>query len=555
MCRSNIFFGRLVFAVACCGLSFGCSGPAAKLNVNLEGEVVDVFGLPISGATVTVTSSLLKAEDATKTTGEDGRYQIRFKGFGAFVVVVKAEGYANATTSVTVADIPDVKGSFDAGAVRNVTLYQKTGTLRGRLTRSRGEGAPVANVPLRLALLDSTIRDTSLTLTATTGADGRYEFTGLPSGLNGRLFIPAHDIDGDSTPDTAAESPTVFIDHNSVTSYNETLGDFEGPRAVWSNVNNSLVGADSKIEIFFSVPMETALNRRVVRLRQFSPDNFEVFETSNFSEDATTLTITPAQPLTTGGEYALSTTTYSAASLQEVDSSYNFTVRSDAVGPAVPTNLRRDDGGAQIDHDQTSFRIAWTQASGAQIYRVYMRRDGARISDWVLAEAVYASGVSDIHETISAPRAIRDGGSGRVFDNGSTLHIAVSALIDGLESGLSDPLMLKDEECPEITVAAQTGAGSWNNLAGTEALSVALDVRFSEPIDRTAPPTLDIAAAGVDEASFSIDWQSETRAIYRGTVPAGVDGRGMITLNAATLKDPTGNAVCVGSESFVTTSI
>jgi hypothetical protein len=529
-------------------LTAACGGDKAKMTSHVEGIVTDVFGLPVEGATVSTTSRII-GDGAQTTTDANGYYHFGFEGLGTVSLIITAEGFARSQSSATVTDIPDVPGDFEANAVRNVTLYRKSSGIEGRITRSRGPRAPVANLPIRLQFTDSSIRDTSLTLSGVTDAEGYYRFTELPGGASVRLFLPAHDVDGDEVLDTAARTVNVALGHDTTITEDISLGDFDSPRAVWSNVNDSLVEPDSEILVFFSVPMENSSNRIDVDLEQRSPERFDVAQTATLSQDGLTLTVSPLAALTRGAQYYVSVSAYSASDPRRVSASYSFSVKQDATTLPAPTNLRLQEG-TTIQHTTSSVPLVWTAVSGATQYNIYMRNDGVATTDWVLARTYSSSAQQEISYSASIPSELRP--NGFPFRSGGTLSVAVSALVAGVEGPLSSSISVKDEDCPKLNSIGRQGE-SWDNSSGSAPKTVELRVDFSEPLDPDDRPTLDIAATGVDETAFDFQWTSDTRARFIGPIPAGIDGSGTVTVNASGMSDPSGNTVCEDQNEASTT--
>ncbi|WP_188189989.1 carboxypeptidase regulatory-like domain-containing protein [Nonomuraea sp. SYSU D8015] len=130
------------------------------------GTVRSPSGAPISGATVTVTSS---GAGVTATTGADGRFALHAIPFADGVRVTAARnGYAGATTTV------DVR--FGNVATVHLTLASTSvvGSVTGRVLDQAAQPLPGATV---------TVKDGDQALaTATSGADGGFTAENVPMG-------------------------------------------------------------------------------------------------------------------------------------------------------------------------------------------------------------------------------------------------------------------------------------------------------------------------------------------------------------------------------------
>lgn len=139
--------------LAACGSNDG-GGPAASATVS--GIVRAATGTAIGGASVTIGS-------ATATTGGDGRFEIENLPLGNATINTSAPGFAPRSQSISLAvgmNPHDVVLTPQAALIA---------TLSGLVTATNGAVVPGATVTIG-------------SLSATTGADGRFEIGNLPQG-------------------------------------------------------------------------------------------------------------------------------------------------------------------------------------------------------------------------------------------------------------------------------------------------------------------------------------------------------------------------------------
>lgn len=536
----------LAFTSALAGAlgSAGCSSP--ELQVYLTGTVSDRFGVPISGATVRLSTSEELAESQRTTTDGDGTYEFVIDGFGTFSLSVDAEGYVRARTSASTVDFPDVEGSFGASSVRDFTLYAATASLQGRITWQNAGSSAVTGLPLRLRINDGTVSDPELVLQTITDADGFYRLESLPSGASATLFIPSWDEDGDGTPETTATSVGVFLNDDSTTVVNRNLSDFESPRAVWSNVSNRVVAPSVQIEVLYSVGMRTEPGLRDVTLTRLADGQPSVAVESNFSSDGTLLTISPVRELTEGDRYRLNVQAETEATARSVFFNEDFRVSGSEEVPAVPMNLRIADPDQDVPYDQTSFTLEWDSVVEADQYAIYARLEGGPANDWFVAGVVTASNPVVTQVNASVPSALR-GPDGSALGSGLTLEFAVAARREDAESALSAPVQIRDNTCVNVIAAGRDfGFDAWNN-ASDSPNRVAAFIIFDGPMDLSRQPVFTLPM-GLSTANFDLQWYDDDRARVIGSIAPMTDGSGTLRFDVGNVLDASGNPICEGQE-------
>jgi hypothetical protein len=162
---------RLVMAAllfACAALLFACGGP----QVPLTGTVTDAYtGQPVNAATLTL-------GDATLTTDQGGNYQIPSWN-AKDTLQISASGYEPVTVDLSTK--PQL-AKPEPPAVTLDAISIRPNTLVGVVTDSYS-GAPLAGA--RVQATD--------TLSATTGADGRYTLEGLPERFTLAVTAPDYE--------------------------------------------------------------------------------------------------------------------------------------------------------------------------------------------------------------------------------------------------------------------------------------------------------------------------------------------------------------------------
>lgn len=526
------------------GLLASCA-QTTTVRVQIQGNVTDVFGAPLEGIMVTLGGLPTEETEETVETDANGVYRFETDAIGTFPLTFQGEGFARHVTTVSNNNIPAVDdGDFRASAVRNVTLYRLDGTLEGRITRARGPSGPVEGLEMHIEITDSSVVDPALPRTVQTDETGRYRVPGLPAGANIRLYVPSFDTDGDGSFDTAGTIAHLLINVTGVTNYDLALDDFRGVEAIWSNANDAVLAPDASLEVVFSVPMETDPAQSQITLQQTSPRNFTVFTESSWSEDRTTLTITPAAPMTAGASYQLSIQARAADDGRSSSAYFSFQIATPDEGPPAPTDLRP---AGDITYDQVDVTLEWIAVDEADGYVVFMKGMGTRVTDWIQVSSLAAPAGTTVTHTVNVPIALRNSAN-RVFDEGGSVLVAVASQSGEAIGPLSSPVTLKDDSCPRILSITQSG--TFDNSVGGSPLAVTFTVYFSEPVQRSPAPMVDFTSGTLAPGDFSSTWVSDTQLRFAGEVPASTDGRVTIEVSAPELLDLSGNAICDGGDSI-----
>lgn len=343
---------------------------------SVGGLVLDAVteGPVAGGAEVVVLAG--GAEPQTATTGDDGTFMVdEVSASGNLVVMIEAAGYLPA----------QVEGGMDNAAgdypvdnavltVGPIGLIPADGVLQLRLVTDTG--VPLADVPLTLttAVRFVTYQQGDPTacgrmvVPATTGADGRASFTGLPDypGLGGLvddtvlLTVPPVDLDADgaidipgTTRSLAANSAAggerlVVLDSGLEEDLTVVSSNLSALQAAQRDVP-TVLPTDGAIHAVFSLPVDPdALYVRVIS------DLDEAEVDLDAEADGRFVTVSFGQALAAGAKYHLQLHAVSTAGGWTRAGDFYAPFYTVPQGPPQVIDVRRDpdDGEVVVEFDQ-----------------------------------------------------------------------------------------------------------------------------------------------------------------------------------------------------------
>lgn len=517
-----------VMLVACGSGTTSPSGKQTMVQENsspagfIAGRVRDASdGKPIAGALVTTLS------DATVSAASDpnGLFKLGPLPLGTYVVFFEGPGFIKRAFPVT---LVSTGGMFPVGnsiVTLDVDMARGDAVIEGQVLTSTGNVAKGASLFVDL-------RQQNYDVVATTKADenGKFRFAGMPGSAFGEFVqvqVAPFDENGDGVPDYSQGQRTYTL-FPATTTYN-TISLFAlGVTLVTSNISDTDLLPTESISLTFSGSVRTGQST-VTLIRNAG----SVLVGTMLSWDATNsiATLTPVGgPLVEGQAYQVS---YAVRAVNGAlsQSTLQFTCRPPGGQPPLGSvNNFRLTSVAMPDSQTQTVSVAWDPVMGAGGYRIY-GKDTAMGSAYLLLTTI-SSGL----QTTATPSlfnfdSIASDGFTTPLGHKNKVKLAIVAtdrLFNETSFMTAGTIELVDVTPPTVASAFQQ-SGSAGNLTGGSAATVVYVVNFSEPMNPDAQPQIILPNA---TTSAVWAWTSVVRGQFTITVPAGVDGRGMVQITS-----------------------
>jgi len=530
MRRSLMSLGLLVLAA--------CGGPEGKSDytvTNIQenskptgfivGRILDAAdGKPVVGATITV-------QDATAVTvisDANGGYRMGPIPAGSFRVLYQAGGYLKRSFNVTIGGTNGAR-EFPVGnavVTQDVDMARPDATIEGQVLTNTGAIAKGAQL-----FIDLRESGFELVVTAKTDENGKFKISGLPGAAFGQfvtMFIAPYDENDDGSPDYNSQQRSFSLFPGATTYSTITLFAL-GLQLVTSNVSDNDLLPTEAITLTFSGAART--NQSTITLTR-NVGNVQVGTTVKWDETKTTATLTPVGgPLVEGQAYLVNYNVR-ATNGAATNSQLTFVVRPPGGLPPLGTVKGfRMTSPVAADSTSVTVTLAWDALANAGGYRVY-GRDSTTASAYLLVSSVQ----SGLTTQASMNIALFDSISGDPFltpmghkNKVSLSIVAVDRVGNETSFATTSTLELADTVPPTVSNLTQL-SGSAFNVNGASAATVVLQVTFSEPMATEVLPQV-VLPHPATSAVFA--WSTANRGNVIITVPAGLDGRGTVTISGA----------------------
>ncbi len=515
-----------------------CGGPIPKgdykvVNVQenslptgfVAGRVLNAAdGLPVAGATITT----FVDGPVTAITDSNGLYKVGPIPAGNYTVFCEAMGYLKRSFPVVVASGNTMFPVGNTVVTLDIDLARPDATIEGQVLTNTGQIAKGASL-----YIDLRSSGTELVTSTKTDQNGKFKFSGMPGAAFGQfvtVLIAPYDDNADGVPDYS-ETQRGFSLFPGFTTYNTITLFALGVQLVTSNVSDADLKPTEAITLTFNGTVRT--NQSVVTLFR-SSGNVQVGATVVWDATNTTATLTPVGgPLVEGQNYFVNFTVR-AANGAATSGSLPFVVRpAQGAPPLGSVKNFRVLLPAMTDSGLLNATVAWDPLLNAGGYRVY-GKDSATASAYLLLSTV----ISGLTTQANVNLALFDSVAGDSFTtplghkNKVTLAIVATDRLGNETPFLTAATIeLADNVNPTVSSATQIN-GSANNLTGGSAATVVYQVFFSEVMATDTLPQIILPNAAT---SAVWAWSSANRGNITVTVPAGLDGRG--TLSIAGAKD------------------
>ncbi|HLE03408.1 MAG TPA: carboxypeptidase regulatory-like domain-containing protein [Anaerolineales bacterium] len=160
----------LLAMIGCAG-DDGATGPAGTSAVDkgtISGTVKDVVGVGIAGVSVNTVPAT-----STATTAADGSFSLANVPIGAYTVTASGAGY----TPGSVAGVSVAAGATSSVSIALSSQPPAAASVTGKVVAITGFSA----APVKNGVAGATVKIVGTTFQATTGADGSYTITGVPT--------------------------------------------------------------------------------------------------------------------------------------------------------------------------------------------------------------------------------------------------------------------------------------------------------------------------------------------------------------------------------------
>ncbi|HSN13111.1 MAG TPA: hypothetical protein VLT61_00665, partial [Anaeromyxobacteraceae bacterium] len=208
---------------------------------------------------------------------------------------------------------------------------------------------------------------------------------------------------------------------------------------------------------------------------------------------------------------------------------------------------------ATVDYNTRTLGLSWTDSFGAATYNVYARDSGSN-TGYVLVTTLPAPATSTVTTSVTLPAAFDSivGGSQTPFDAATAVTLVVVPIDANGASGAftsQTSVTVSDKTVPAVIGLA--ASASVDNSANATPKPVTLTFTVSEPMDKTAIPTVTLPFTSATTPVWTWGLYTFT-ATYDVTVPASTNGSGAITLTGGT--DTSKNALTTYSGQLLAVS-
>jgi len=218
---------------------------------------------------------------------------------------------------------------------------------------------------------------------------------------------------------------------------------------------------NSNIELTFSIPVNIENPNNHVNL--YDPDYKIVATELSVSADSMVLVIDPLENFEPGQEYQLIYEIYSYIVGDYDNGSFNFKTSEDITVPDKVEKLEVDYSYMgedwKPDYNTTLIRFKWNSVSGAEGYLIFAK-DSNKNTDFVaIGDFISQDYNTEISRSVNLPNQFdyyEDDYEQTPFCGGTEITFKILAYNDAGKSEFSDPIVLKDETAPEVSIF-QTG--------------------------------------------------------------------------------------------------
>ena len=504
----------------------------------IQGRVFDsASGTPVPGATV---KTVVESEVIAVSNGE-GNYRLGPIPAGSYTVYVSAVGFLTRTASVAVQPAASMFPAGNTVVTRDVDLSRPDATIEGLVVTSTGELAAGADL-----YLDLRPQGFDLVVKREADAAGKFSISGLPGSALGQpaqLNVAPYDENEDGSPDYAAQARTYTLFPGNATYNTITLAAL-GVQLITSNVSDGDLLPTDAVTLTFNGQLRT--NQSTLTLFR-NAGNVQIGAAVKWDVGNTVGTLTPVGgKLVEGQAYYL---VYSVRAVNGALTSGQLPFVARPPGNAPPPGDVQGfrvvlPGTMSYDSTLASLTLAWALLPEASGYRVY-GKDAAMSSAYLLLANLASGAVTSATISLSHFDSVGGDAFSTPLGHSNIVKLTIVATDRvGNESAFATAptIDLRDTVPPRVASGSQL-AGTANNLAGGAAAEVAFQLTMSELISTDAMPQI-VLPNGATSAVFA--WQTVNRGVLTITVPAGVDGRGVLSVNGT--RDTSGNVQTVAWE-------
>ncbi len=527
-------------------LATGCGTPGKEGLVSsvqqnssptgfVEGRVLDASdGSPVTGATVTTYADTA----VTTTTDSAGHYRLGPIATGSYTVYVDGPGFLKSFFAATVGEAGSMFPSGNAVFTHDVDLSRPDAAITGAVLTNTGRIAKDATLYIDL-------RPSGFDLVASTKADaeGKFKFSGLPGSAFGEFVtvsVAPYDENGDGVPDYNNTSRG-YVLFPGFTTFN-TISLFAlGVQLVTSNIGDGDLLPDEAVTLTFSGKIRT--NQSTVTMFRNS-GSVQVGTSLTWNAANTTATLKPIGGNLVEGQLYFVTYSVRADNGATTNSSIVFTARS-ASTTAPPGMVQRFrvvvPSTPDYDSGLLNIAVAWDMPANAGGYHLY-GKDLASASAYLLVASIGSGFSTGATLNLSLFDAVTGDAFNTPLGYGNKITLAIVATDRaGIEGSLVSSLTLElADNVPPTGFSGSQVSGSANNVTGGAAAIVVYQVTFSEVMATDVVPQI-VLPNPATSAVWS--WVSANRGNFTITVPAGVDGRGQISVTGG--KDTSANVQTV----------